>query len=204
MKKLLTFSFLLIMLTTFSGCWEKEEASPVAARKPAPNPPVELNGPCGTTVTDFLAGQHILAGNITVTNDQTNLYVTYTTTGSWQLQETHLYVGSFEGLPKTSTGNPKIGNFPYKDSLSAGETTYTYTVPLSSLGDDQCFVIAAHASVVQLGPDGEVTQQQTAWGAGNQFNESGSWATYSVYCLCDGDGDGGDGSGGPAGGIGGN
>jgi hypothetical protein len=200
MKKLIAYSMLLVLLASFSGCWEKtsDEATP-AARKPATeDPSEEIDSTCGSKTVDFLAGQNIPAGTIEISNDLTNLYVTFNTTGDWKMMETHLYVGSIEGLPKTSTGNPKIGNFPYKDSLGSA-TTFTYTIPLSSLGEDQCFVVAAHASVATLDGEGNVIEQQTAWGAGSQITEGGSWATYTVYCPCDGEGDGNGG-----GGIGGN
>ena len=203
MKKLFSYALLLMLLTSFSGCWEKtpEEVSP-ASRKPAvEDPSEEIDSTCGSKMVDFLAGQHIPAGTISITNDLTNLYVTFNTTGDWKMMETHLYVGSYEGLPKTKTGNPKIGNFPYKNSLGS-DTTFTYAIPLSSLGEDQCFVVAAHASVATLDLEGNVVEQQTAWGAGSQITEGGSWATYTVYCPCDGEGSGGGGNGG--GGIGGN
>jgi hypothetical protein len=196
MKKIMIFSGLIVMLTSLSGCFEKvnpKQESQAAATVDV----TDSNSPCEALVADLLAGQHILSGNVTVTNDLTNLYVTFNTTGGWLMTGTQLYVGSIGGLPVNNAGNPKIGNFPYKMSFSPYSTSYTYTIPLSSLGQDQCIVIAAHANVVKLDQDGNIVEEQTAWSAGSQITPGGSWATYSVYCICDNSGSG-------SGGIGGN
>jgi hypothetical protein len=53
---------------------------------------------------------------------------------------------------------------------------YTFTIPLSSLGN--CFIVAADAKVTRYG------SSETAWGAGTRFSagNSSSWATYFSYC----------------------
>lgn len=140
---------------------------------------------CGTpTVVQLTAGQHYNAGTVTVANDANNLYVTYTTTGSWRLDELHLFVGDCSQIPVTSTGNPVPGRFPYSRDVNNLQT-YTFAIPLSSLGN--CFCVAAHATVRSSSCGSE-----TAWGAGTRFNTTtvhghcytggGSWATYFTAC----------------------
>lgn len=135
---------------------------------------------CGTpTVVMLTAGQYIDAGTVTVGNDADYLYVTYSSSNSYLISETHLYVGNLSGIPLNKKGNPQIGHFPYGETFSNPVSEITYQFNLSDFED--CFVIAAHAVVVKFDGD-SIVDQQTAWGAGNQFNESGSWAMYFEYC----------------------
>lgn len=143
-------------------------------------PPVTY---CGeTTTVRLLAGQHIESGNLLVGNDGTNLYVTYTTTGGWKMSELHLFAGACGSIPVTNSGNPSPGQFPNKVSFSgSGVTSYTFTVPLSSLGCEGDICVAAHAVVKNGG------QSETAWGEGCRINEKGNWAMRVAYTLqsCD-------------------
>lgn len=144
---------------------------------------------CGTSTTVTLfAGQTTNAGTVTVANDASNLYVTYTTTVDWRLQQTHLHVAdSLAGIPQTKTGNPKIGNFAYQRTHSPLVTTYTYTIPKSALSLDanQSVVIAAHAVVARVDGSGSVITSETGWAAGLPFTQRGSWATYFQYIWQD-------------------
>ncbi|MEY4706086.1 MAG: hypothetical protein RL042_2291 [Nitrospirota bacterium] len=134
------------------------------------------------------AGQTTNVGTICVDNDLSNLSVTYTTIDAWTLEETHLFVGSsLTEVPRTQTGNPKIGLFPFgADSLAAGTTTSTITIPLGDFGagGTPCLakdlIVAAHAVVVKVNSDGSI-RRETAWGNGSRFATKGSWATYFTY-----------------------
>lgn len=139
---------------------------------------------CHEVVSEFYAGQHIPAGTITVSNDESNVYVTFNTENGWEMGTTHLYVGFEDGLPVGKSGNPKIGNFPFQTNHSPMQTTYTYIVPMDEFVLGDCIVIAAHAEVFLVGPDGEVVDSQTAWGGTQPIREGGSWATYIEYCIC--------------------
>ena len=195
---------LAVGIMLMSSC-EKRDVSPQYAKSnentteitsDIPSPAI-ASTTCENTVSQFYAGKNMLAGTITVRNDSVNMYVTFHTNGDWLMQQTHLYVGPLSGLPTGSSGNPKIGNFPYKQPHEPKVTDYTYTIPLSSITSN-CIVVAAHAEVVQLSSNGSYVNGQTAWGAGKQISSGGSWASYFDYCICqptpDGSGpdDGGD------------
>ena len=82
-------------------------------------PPVTETAACGTTTWDLTAGQHIDVGTVTVSNDATNLYVTYTLDDPDYPDATfgtlHLWVGTdLATMPATPQGSPIPGQFPYK------------------------------------------------------------------------------------------
>lgn len=138
------------------------------------------NDECSEEFTLY-AGQFTDVGSIVITNDDTNIYVTYNTINGWVLNETHLYVGHPDNIPTNNAGNPQIGQFPYNDTHN-NATSFTITVPIDESLD--CYAVAAHASV-SLIIDGEVVQSETAWSDGDDINDGGSWATYSEFCLLD-------------------
>jgi hypothetical protein len=127
--------------------------------------------------TELWAGRDEMpVGYVTLDEYGSTIYITYTTTGGWYLVETHLAVaGSFEDIPQTKSGNPKIGHFPYATDHGSGVTQYTYAIPYSG-GE---IYIAAHAVVgCDCGGDYE-----TAWGEGptHHYFPGNSWAMYFTY-----------------------
>jgi len=137
---------------------------------------------CGEPhVSTLFAGQHMDAGTLTVGNDSEFVYVTYTTSGEWLLQEVHLYVGSLGDMPLNKSGNPQIGRFPVKETFSSLSSSFSATFPIAML--DECFSVAAHAVVVKL-VDGEVVANETAWADGDRIS-GGSWAMYFNYCVAE-------------------
>lgn len=136
---------------------------------------------CGEpTVVTLVAGQYIDAGTVTVANDADNLYVTFSTIGEWQLEETHVHVAAtVEEIPQKN-GNPQPGKFDYKRTytLDPAVTTDTYVIPYSATAGDS-LVVAAHASVVKY-YDGEIVDQETGWGDGPDFDGK-NWAMYIEY-----------------------
>ena len=122
-------------------------------------------------------------GTVTVSNDATNLIVTYETWNPWVMTETHLAVAkSFAEIPQTKSGNPKVGHFPYKHEDPGGVTSYQYIIPLSELnaGSSDTLYIAAHAVVEIPG-----CREETAWGdCGESFAFPGNnWALYFKYVV---------------------
>jgi len=126
---------------------------------------------------EIFGGQYISVGNLLVTNDATNLYVTYKTEGGWVLEEVHLYVGEYNGLPQNNL-IPIPGQFPYSKSFNPYVNEYTITVPLAGLPSS--YIIAAHSSVKLLDMSGNVISGETAWSYGTPFGGN-RWGWYSNY-----------------------
>ena len=192
MKKLLLPA--LFAATVFISC--KKNTETIAPESTGPqyvsglqNKPYEPGttgrvGDCLATEVDLIAGQTMVAGTVSVTNDESNIYVTYTTTGNWVLTQTHLYVGDCALIPVNNPGNPIPGQFPYSGSHS-NLTSVTYTVPISAIPPGSCGCIAAHGVVKELNANGGTIQTQTGWGNGVRINLSGgNWGMKFDYCSC--------------------
>lgn len=151
---------------------------------------------CGTAQeVPLTAGQSIPAGSVTIQNDPDNVYVTYTATNGWKFTELHLSLDCNTNgdctVQKSSDVAP--GKFPYKAVFSAGTTlpcdpnsalptTYTFTIPRSTLGDCSCFCVYPHAAVIKCNGS-SVVDSQTAWGGNVMQITNGKWYGGTNYCL---------------------
>jgi hypothetical protein len=144
-----------------------------------------------SSVTLF-AGQTIDAGNVTFSQDDVNglLLVTFNTTNGWELSEIHFHIGNMvSDIPANKSGNPIPGQFAYSPTGVVGLTTYTLSLPYSTIGfacpGPKKFVVAAHAVVRKLNGSGGY-QTETGWGDGARFVSRGSWAEYfTIEITCD-------------------
>ncbi len=132
--------------------------------------------------TDLVAGQILSVGQVHVWNDAAWLYVYFETWGDWWLEETHLAVAdSFDDIPKTKSGNPKVGHFIKGPNIAV--QNYTYEIPLDDWKAGTNLFLAAHAVVFNTGsPYGGVGLEETAWACGESFGGR-SWATYFNYMV---------------------
>lgn len=98
---------------------------------------------------NLFAGQTIDAGDVSITNDGTNVTVTITTEGDWILLETHVAIAQNEaGIPQNKKGNPQVGLFSSSTEHNSfdGDTEAVHTLPLGGLTEE--IVVAAHAKVL--------------------------------------------------------
>jgi len=139
---------------------------------------------CKETSLDLIAGQNIFTGNVIVSNDNENLYVTYKSADGWKIKETHLYAGTFANIPVNNHNVPVPGQFPIKESFDPAVEMVTYEIPLKDL--PECPYILAHAVVMKVG------MEETAWGKGElSFEEAfdvSRWGWVIQFCSeeCDG------------------
>ena len=144
-----------------------------------------------TTTWPLTAGQTIVVGTVTASNDAQNIYITYTLTATGATFGTlHLWVGdSLANVPKNSEGIVVPGQFPYQFD-AAGGTSHTFTIPLTDVGitdvNTVCgktYYVVSHAEVTITG-EGGTTSQQTAFG-GDQTGEGPRWwfyGSFPIYC----------------------
>jgi len=118
-------------------------------------------------VVDLIAGQNMVVGTVTVTNDDEQVCVTYALDedaleAGWLIYETHLYIGDceFDGVltrPNSRLGgpyqaNPIPGKFPYGDDELDGVEEWSFCISFDKLGFGICeeVYIAAHAVVKRV------------------------------------------------------
>lgn len=128
---------------------------------------------CKSRTFPLIAGQHTNVGTVVVSNDAGFLYVTYNTSGEWELDEVHLYI-----LESAPTGRLSPGQTPYKkDGLADGTHTYTFAIPLCEyLECGTTIWLQAHAA----------TNGETAYGGTITGSNGGSWfgnISYEFECC---------------------
>lgn len=184
MKKVTTV-LTVLFLALFFGCTNEQMDDQSAANKKIKNSPINLpdetsdpNNDEHCVYTHLIAGQHHIAGSVTVDIVGDNLIITYTATGDWTIGTTHLSIGNCDEdwAPTTGSGNPQIGQFEYTEPFSVTPQEVVYVIPIADLGDNYCF--AAHAEVD--GPQGG----ETAWAEGSEF-AGNSWAMFVEAFLSD-------------------
>lgn len=134
----------------------------------------------------LLAAQTVVAGEVCIINDQSDLKVQYRAMDGWTLTTTHLAVAmSSNDLPQTTSGNPQVGKFPYSSSHPQSTTVVTHEVSLSAVGATPggAVILAAHADVIDASGTAE-----GAWAEGTQFSDS-NWAMHLAYTLSEDVGD---------------
>lgn len=149
---------------------------------------MEVNGSESGEV-DLIAGKNDVVGKVSVTNDGTQICVSYTLDQNalddgWLIYETHLAIaGDLEDIPTNRPGNPVPGQFPYGDDELEGVEEWTFCVAFNDLNvdcDDQVYV-AAHAVVKKVGYS-DVEETLYLSDGGNE----GQKGLYSVELSADG------------------
>ena len=146
------------------------------------NAQAQVNNVC----TPLYAGQHILVGELCVEKVFNDLHVTYTTTGGWTLQETHLSVAMMKEEIQNWPNRPAPGQLDYNGvnyGLVPGVTSFTFIVDLGQFPDYACpdqLALAAHATV----SNSDLGQTETAWAYGqDEFDTSWGWFwEFTVPC----------------------
>jgi hypothetical protein len=112
----------------------------------------------------LLAQGTIPVGTVTVSNDKTNLYVTFATIPDWTITRADVaFSKTLAGLPQKN-GQPDIKTFPYSKTFCPGATCVIFTIPLGTINQGDTLFIAAHASV-----DSPTQGHKQAWAAGTLF-----------------------------------
>jgi len=162
---------------------------------------VQMAGPASAVELIADGGDPLTAldvGEVTVTNDATNLIVTITIdTGDWEFLESHVHVAEAVGdIPQTKNGNAKPGKFDYdeSDATTADPTEHVYTIPLADIGDGVVpgddIVVAVHTSIGYVDDNGtpddpldDIEYEETAWGEGPEIADGRDWAMYIEYNI---------------------
>lgn len=137
---------------------------------------------CGEPVECTLwAGQTIDAGSVTISNDDTYLYVkVYSKAGFQDVEEN---IKMWIGLTPPDS-RPPSGHFPYK--VTEDGTTHIFEIELSTLPEwDECgksYVVIVHADV--LTEEGNSGSGETAYGGCDGVQDQPWWAYMDYETQC--------------------
>jgi hypothetical protein len=181
-----TAALLAVTLTAFLGCSKTDLTSPkqgsISSRQSSNSEQV-----CGEPEShDLIDKSKVVQGNISVSNDATNVYVTINVTAAdFKLLKAALIIGSEQHVKDgVTTGWPQLGPGPLNPDYSQtfpkpGVTSYTFTVPLSSL--DNCFDIAVYGKLTKKDAYGKTISDVIFLKSDPQLIKK-CWQTYQQYC----------------------
>jgi len=184
MKTILKCTVVLLLLAVLlAGCQKNQSLTGPKTNYVENN----LKNPSDQKSSSYplMTTQNIQVGTISVTNDETNLYVTYSMFTDWMLHKSYLHVASsLSGIPLLPNGMPNPVHFEFSNIHNPAVAQYSYQIPLSDFnfhGGDQ-IIIAANASVKIANPQNNPSQQYTAWG-GDNVGSGPRWWSYIVYMV---------------------
>lgn len=173
MKKF-SLLFLVVSLTLGINSCSKENITPELSTFNAKDG--GPYSPCGSVLeSDLLAGQHMNAGVVKVSNNGDSIRVEVTMLNGWTMKLAHLYVGPASQAPLNKNGSPKNGHFPIQQSFNGGSSGYVFMLPKGNLTGN--IMVAFHAEVRSASG-----QQETAWADGLRFTNK-NWATFINYAI---------------------
>ncbi|MEM0004978.1 MAG: hypothetical protein QXE10_04460 [Desulfurococcaceae archaeon] len=156
---------------------------------------VKASNSSNSYITPLIAGQYMTIGYVETWHENISgaliLHVKYVINDTaWYLTEVHLAVNtSLSGIPRTKTGNPIPGLFPYS-ATGLWTKEYEFTINLTDVFGLTCpasnqttIYIAAHADVAKVDEYGYTVQTETAWGNGTRFTTRGNWGMYFTYNI---------------------
>lgn len=167
-KSRLTALALVVALTLLFSCQKNEEPD----QKTQTDPEMTLKN-TSDCMTSLVAGQTNYIGELSIHYlSSSNIAISYSITEpACCLMATHLDVQiDPANFPQTKSGNPKVGQFAYGETLSC-ESSWEITIDLNSIDGwilGMPIYIAAH---------GEVSNGESAWGEGTSF-PGNNWAMY--------------------------
>jgi len=180
-----TMALLAVTLTTFLGCSKTDLTSPnqgsISSRQSS-----NIGQVCGEPQShDLIDKSKVVQGNISVSNDATNVYVTINVTAAdFKLVKAALIIGTQQHVQDgVTTGWPKLGPGPlnpdFSQTFKPGVTSYTFVVPLSSL--DNCFDIAVWGKLTKKDAYGKTISDVIFLKSEPQLTIK-CWQTYVQYC----------------------
>lgn len=115
-------------------------------------------------------------GNVKVANDDDYVYVTYQITNSqWKLSQVHMYIGLEENIPENRYDEVLPNQFPNKVTFKRTlVSSYTFVFPTADI--DDCFIVAARATVVKQNRCS--SDPEFAWAQGTPFASRCRFAGY--------------------------
>lgn len=138
-------------------------------------------------VVAFIANGRLPVGEITVSNDGTDLCVDFSTDEGWLMRRTQVAYGhTLDDLPLTPRGRVGVGQFPisqrHQPPVSSATHCFNWAEQGFAVGDT--ILLVANGFVVQTSPRGWWRRLASAWGEGARVHKRG-WAMVFGYVIQD-------------------
>jgi len=185
-------ALLAISLTAFFSCSKTELTNPQQSQNAYSYSNTETGDICGKPVSYCLVDcNHQQWGTLSVSNDETNLFVTFNiTSADYKISKADLVIGTLAHVtaatdivawPKLPQGpNPPDFEKLFKPEVS----TYTFTIPLANY--DDCFDINAFAKLIKRDA---ITNKPVAVSyiflQSTTKTSKKAWSAYVEYCKQD-------------------
>lgn len=138
---------------------------------------------CGSTTVRLLADQTIDVGNVVISNDEENLYVSFQAESGWMMATTSVSVAtSLDGIPQRGKRFAP-GQFDSRAVHDPPLETVHHAFPLP--GDEGIVYVAAHSEVMEGG------DEEGAWAEGEN-QEGPGWGSYVMHDIAGCEGGGGE------------
>lgn len=147
---------------------------------------------CGDPVVySLIDGYNAAHGSLSISNDETNLYVTFSSSdANLKFQKAELVIGTLAHVTAATdaTAWPKIAQGPnppdYSQTFKPELSSYTFTIPLANY--ESCFYVNAFAKMVQRDPiTKKITAVSYVFIKSNTKTSKKCWSTYVCYCKQD-------------------
>lgn len=140
-----------------------------------------ITNEAGNYSAPILAGQTILAGNVIISNTNTELIIKATSNNllGWYIQKVHIYAS----VNSPVLGNPAPGQFPYQSIFySPPINNYELHIPLAELNANcsSKIYMALHFEMVRV-QNGSIVQTETGWSYGPDVFNSARWGWQFSY-----------------------
>lgn len=136
---------------------------------------------CGTPKTVIQrTASGVDIGTVRITNNFTNIEVTYQVSGNWILDKTKIYIGPESGIPLNANGTPKTIDFPYKLTHPWDTELYTLRIPRGTMTGQ--IVIVAQADVLKVNKNTcAILETQCSFGLGTSFPFATGCTPQKIY-----------------------
>lgn len=184
-------ALLAATLVAVFGCNKQDLTSPAQRSNSGSLTSNSIDHICGEPyVYNLIDCNNQSWGTVSVSNDDVNLFVTFTLTGTdYKISKADLVIGTLEHVtaatndvawPKLPKGpNPPDFTQEFKPQVSS----YTFTIPLANY--DDCFDINAWAKIVKKQGNGLPPLVSFIFLQSDTKTGSKAWSAYKEYCKQD-------------------
>lgn len=177
---------IILVCLMYLGCTDdgteiQSAAAPATLTETMSN--TTTSSPNGDEITyEMKNNQKQSVGKVSVTNDNSNLYVSYETYLGWTLKNIYLFSGNAENIPIKSDVISVI-DFPLKITFKDLRKKYQFIIPLKNIINKNrtCISIVSKINVVNTTLGDNISNEE-CWSGDLSYN-SNNRESYFKYCL---------------------